>query len=106
MRLEDVPFTHKVSSDRLDLRVIEALDRAVSENVTENIPTNMEEIRKILQTVQAAYQEATKKDKKQSSWVASIEAKAKMLSDKVSLLVRKRDGKLLDKAENKKAAQF
>ena len=86
MRVEDVERTSKVSSDKLDLKVIEALNKAVSESVTVNIPCSIEDIAKILQAVQSAYQEIKRKDKKKNSWVASIEAKVAMLRGKYHYL--------------------
>ena len=99
--IEDAERTPKVPSDRIDLNVLEALNGVVGEHITENSPCNMEDATRILQAVQAAYKECTAKERKPSSWVASIEKRITVLAAKKALLEKQRRKEVLSKNETR-----
>lgn len=77
MKVEEVPRTKKISSDRQDGLLLEALNESLAEVIVQQPVRNWSDIAHMLQAVQLAYQALTTKTVKKSTWKEDIEEKIK-----------------------------
>ena len=96
----------KVSSEKINHLVLEAVARALSEYSHSKPPSDMTEIARIIQTGQIAYMRLAQKPSHVSTWQASIEKKIEALKALVALLERVIRLEKLDKVDKSKVSAF
>ena len=88
LEVDEVERTRKVSSEKINHLVLEAVAKAVSEYLHTKPASNMTEIARIIQAGQIAYQRLTSKPAQLSTQKSSIEKKIEALKTLIGLLER------------------
>jgi hypothetical protein len=104
-QITEVEPTRKISSLKVDTKILNMLDEVVRDFVQTQPPKNMTDIAKILQSVQIAYQAITTKVKTKSEWLNNINEKICDLEKKKSLLMKYKEENTSLKGEELKEAR-
>ena len=106
LEVTKVEWTRKVSSEKLDLEILDAIIQETQPILAESPITSWTQAVQILQAVQHSYQKMTAKEKKQSTWQESILAKAEKARMSVKLLEKVKAREKLSPEETKEGRRI